>query len=283
MQTVLNGVIAIIHSIQMRWLISGIVIFTALGCYAKSGNEHLRDMQEIFPFDVSRKVENKKIFEIFAHVNAYLDYTDFPTGKSVGKPKFIKESATLKDMTFANHRIWYHWGFNGDPKKFVPLVDMVKQNIDRGTLKPEYEYIFWDKLKANIGERNNILTKEWGKVFGYQGNLSKLLRDQSNGFITLLVAIHLLGDHTTTETAIILDKNTLYAEIITAIYKIAGNRQANRACAKSLEKKLRTVKDNPKKFINVLKQDFTPFLYDLEGAEYNYKKKFQKLGYCLKD
>lgn len=265
------------------------VVLSGLSCEAKSGGEHRSDMVRIFPFDPDDKISNKKIFSFYDRVNAYLDYATFPNekvyGKKVGHPIFLGKYETLRGMKFANHRIWYHWGFNADPRKFNPLVSAVKSNIQEGRLKPDYEHFFWEKLNQSISERNKVLLSEWAKASGYSGlrQLSKIQRDQSNAFVTLLISIHLLGDHTTSETSVIIDRNTLYAEIFTAIDKIAGKKDAdNMACARSLKNKLKRVKGNPAKFLDVLANNFTEFLYELNGEECNYKKKFKKLGYKLK-
>lgn len=258
--------------------------------FAKSGDEHYHDMARIFPFEESESdLSNKKIFDFYQRVNAYLDYTTFPYedsyGKKVGHPPFLKKYERLQNMTFKNHRIWYHWGFNKDPKKFKPLVDIVKENIKSNRLDVSNEYFFWNKLEDNIKERNKVLLSEWAKASGYSGLrvLSKLQRNQSNAFVTLLVSIHILGDHTTTETGVIIDRNSLYGEIYNAIDNLAGEKYAeNITKAKSLKNKLTRVKGDPNKFLDVLALHFTTFLYDLKGDEYNYKKKFKKLGYKLK-
>lgn len=259
-------------------------------CYAKSGTGHYTDMSRIFPFDESEcSSSNKKIFDLYERVNAYLDYATFPYensyGKKVGNPRFIGKYERLKYMKFANHRIWYHWGFNRDPKRFKPLADVVKENIKNGNLKEEDESFFWRKLRDNISERNKVLLSEWSKASGYGGlsKLSRIQREQSNAFITLLVSIHLLGDHTTSETGVIIDRQSLYGEIFTAIDNLAGKKYpGNIKAAKSLKNKLTRVKGKPEKFLDVLALNFSTFLYSLEGEEYNYKKKFKKLGYKLK-
>lgn len=258
--------------------------------YAKSGAGHYSDMSRIFPFDETEySSSNKKIFDIYERVNAYLDYATFPYeksyGKKVGNPRFLSKYERLKYMKFANHRIWYHWGFNRDPKRFKPLVDVVNDNIKNGNLNENDESFFWRKLRDNISERNKVLLSEWAKASGYGGlsKLSRIQREQSNAFITLLISIHLLGDHTTSETGVIIDRQSLYGEIFIAIDNLAGKKYPdNIKAAKSLKNKLTRVKGKPDKFLDVLALNFTTFLYDLKGDEYNYKKKFKKLGYKLK-
>lgn len=266
-----------------------VLVVFPYSCLAKSGEGHYYDMSRIFPFDESAySTSNKRIIDFYGRVNAYLDYSTFPNeknmGKKVGNPPFLKKYERLKNMHFPNHRIWYHWGFNKDPKKFEPLINAVKDNLDKGYLQPSHESFFWSKLKENISDRNKVLLSEWAKISGYSGLrlLSRIQREQSNAFVTLLISIHLLGDHTTKEVGVIIDRNALYGEIFNAIDKLAGKNSENIKAAKLLKNRLTRVKGNPDKFLDVLAQNFTPFLYDLKGEEYNYNKKFENLGYKLK-
>lgn len=265
-------------------------IMPSVYCFAKSGDDHFYDMKRIMPFDENAyDTKNTKVFQFYKRVNAYLDYKHFPHeekyGKQPGNPPFLKKYEQLKKMKFSNHRIWYHWGFNHDPKKFGPLVKAVRENLENETLARESESFFWRKLMENVSERNKVLLSEWAKVSGYNGlrMLSNLQRKQSNAFVTILVSIHLLGDHTTTETSVIIDRRSLTNQVIDAIFDLAGTKYAhNIKEAKTLKNKLIRVRNDPAMFLDVMAKNFTPFLYSLKGEEYNYKKRFKKMGYKMK-
>lgn len=275
----------------MKYLIKLLLIIFFIGeCYAKSGEGHYYDMSRIFPFDESAySSNNKSIYDFYSRVNAYLDYSTFPheklDGKKVGNPPFLRKYEQLKNMRFPNHRIWYHWGFNKNPRQFRPLVEVIKDNLEKGYLLPEHESFFWKKLEENISERNKVLLSEWAKLSGYSGlrQLSRIQREQSNAFVTLLISIHLLGDHTTTEVNVIINRESLYGEIFNAIDNLAGRKDKhNIEVSKSLKKKLNRAKNDPQEFLNVLAKNFTPFLYNLKGESYNYKKRFKDRGFKLK-
>lgn len=277
----------IISSCGKLLLIAYILFAFSPLCFGKGGSGHYWDMVRVLPFDERYDIANKKIFDFYKMVNAYVDNANFPKQHKTGNPEFIKYDERLRNMVFANHRIWFHWGFNiKDPKRFRPLRQIVENNISEGRLKKEDESYFWHRLKREIDRRNDILKSNWAKISGYRGlaMLSSVQKEQSNGFVTLLVSIHLLGDHTTSETKVIIDRNTLYKEIDDAIDKIAGanNSTANREAARSLKNKLQRTKGDPNKYIDKLSKEFTPFLYSLKGKPYDYKSKFKELGYILK-
>ncbi len=233
------------------------VIGTYLFCDGKSGNDHFWDMVNIFPFDYNAQASNSRVFEFFKDVNQYLDNVNFPKkNKTTGHPRFIKDYPEFSKMKFANHRIWFHWGFNRNPKKFAPLRRIVDENIKNNLLDENDEYLFWKFLMKEVSRRNEILMSKWAKISGYSGlrQLSKINRDQSNAFVTILVAIHLLGDHTTTETGVIINTEDLYGEINDAIDKISGKgRGYNVEGAKALinYKELKAIRKSI--LINLLK------------------------------
>ena len=245
---------------------------------------HTADMKRIFPF-VGNNTRNKDIIDFYYTVNAFIDYRSFPSNeRKVGRPLCIAEHPKFGKMKFANHRIWFHWGFNKDPKKFDPLARLVDQNIERGVIRESDRAEFWQVLMQEVSKRNRYLMNEWSKILGYEGlgNMSAAMRAQSNAFVTMLYSIHLIGDHQTKLTDIMLNINSVYGDVYNAIDNLAGRSRDNRNKANRLKTVLRRAQDDPGKFLDVLEQEFTPFLYSLEGGIYDYKKRFEGLGYILK-
>lgn len=263
-----------------------VLLLTPFLLFAHGKEAHTADMWRIFPF-IPYEQANKDIEDFYYLVNSYIDYDNFPSiknGKTRHTPLFIKNDSRLEKMKFSNHRIWFHWGFNKDPRTFQPLINMVESNISRGLISETDREYFWYVLNKEIRKRNRLLMDKWAKIAGYNGlvGLMASQRAQANAFVTLLYSIHLLGDHQTSETSIIIDKRSLYGDIYNAIDNLAGKSVSNRQKAKSLRNKLRLVQSNPKAFLDKMEKEFTPFLYSLEGVGYNYKKKFSSLGYKLK-
>lgn len=271
--------------ISRRYILLFFSLLLAVSALAFGKEDHVADMRRIFPF-IPFDPANKKIEDFYYLVNSYIDYTNFPStkGGQVGMPLCIKNDPKLKNMRFANHRVWFHWGFNKNPRIFQPLVDRVEYNVKYGLISEDDREYFWYVLNKEIRKRNRLLMDKWAKISGYNGlvGLMASQRAQSNAFVTLLYSIHILGDHQTSETSVIIDKRSLYGDIYNAIDNLAGKSVSNRQKAKSLKNKLRLVQGNPKAFLDKMEKEFTPFLYSLEGVGYNYKKKFSSLGYKLK-
>ena len=271
--------------ISRRYILLFFSLLLAVSALAFGKEDHVADMRRIFPF-IPFDPANKKIEDFYYLVNSYIDYTNFPSisGGQVGTPLCIKNDPKLGNMKFANHRVWFHWGFNKNPRTFQPLVDMVEYNVKYGIIPEADREYFWYVLNKEIRKRNRLLMDKWAKISGYNGlvGLMASQRAQSNAFVTLLYSIHILGDHQTSETSVIIDKRSLYGDIYNAIDNLAGKFISNQQKAKSLKNKLRIVQGNPKAFFDKMEKEFTPFLYSLEGIGYNYKKKFSSLGYKLK-
>ncbi len=272
-----------------------LLIFSTI-LHAKGGAEHREDMQKVYPFAAE---ECKPAFDLYELVNAYLDYPNYDLNckdnskqrKRCEKPKFLNDDP-FKNTIWENHRIWYHWGFSQDPKKFKPLQNKVKQNIDEGKLKDEDVDLFWEQLKKIHSKRNLQLMTISKDFLGYQNQnisqLSEAQRKQVGGFVAILYDIHILGDWMTEKTDVIADVNYIYRDIYTSIEDIAGYKEGsasnnNKIAVRKIKKVLQQHENSPSEFLEALATDFTPFLLSLDGGIYNYKKKFAAIGYKPKD
>ena len=74
----------------------------------------------------------------------------------------------------------------------------------------------------------------------------------------------------------------MYGDIYNAIDDLAGKDRVNVLKARELKKELRGNQYDPKVFLDKMEEKFTLFILDLDGPLYNYKEKFERLGYKLK-
>jgi len=248
--------------------------------FALSGKEHAFDMKRIYPFVDC--VSNKKVIDFYSLVNEYLDK---PNDINTGKPNPIANHPKFNKMKFGNHRIWYHWGFNTDPKKFSPLVEAVNRNIENGIIDESDVEEFWECLISDVRRRNRYLMNCAAEIFGYKslGSISQNQRRQLNAFVTVLYSIHVLGDHQGVITDVMSDLSRVYGDIYNAIDDLAGKNRANVSKARELKKQLRAQQHDPKVFLDKMEEKFTPYILALDGSLYNYKEKFERLGYKLKN
>ena len=262
-----------------RYYLFILSLLLPLFVFALSGKEHANDMKRIYPFvDCQR---NEKIIDFYSLINNYLDS---PNDRNTGRPDSIKYHPKFGKMKFGSHRIWYHWGFNTDPKRFAPLVNAVNSNIENGVISESDVDEFWNCLMNEVSRRNRFLMNRAAEIFGYKslGSISQNQRRQLNAFVTILYSIHLLGDHQTTITDVMVDLKSVYGDIYNAIDNLAGRNRANILKARSLKKELRTVQHDPVIYLDKMEDSFSSFLLALDGSFYNYKEKFEKMGYVLK-
>jgi len=255
----------------------------------KDRKQHKKDMWDVFPFSYYNKRKDKRIDDLYEKVNEYLDKTH-EYDKRPGNPSFLKNDTVLCNWTFENHRIWYHWGFNTNFRKFQPLVAAVNDNKNKGKGTIEDEKRFWKLLAAEVGKRNKeLMSLAAETLFGctYE-NMSKLMHRQVNGFVTILYNVHLFGDYTTKEKNALGGESgykTLIGSTFDAIDNIAGKDSKNQKRAKKLKEKLRQVgesQDTAQQFLDELKNEFGRFVLSLDGPMYEYKQKFTNRGFPLK-
>ena len=265
-----------------------ICLLIPINGFALGGKEHAADMQRIMPFAESAK--NKKVTDFYRRVNEFLDFPYVQPGQKHDKsqpkrPKFVVEHPKFSQIRWqGKHRIWFHWGFNTDPRKFSPIVNSLNQAVQDGVITQQDVEEFWSMMNIEISRRNRTLMNEGAKVFGFGelGTISAQQRKQLNGLVTILYSIHVIGDHKTADKDIIAPLSRVYADVSNAIDNIAGKEAANFEKAKELKKQLRTAQSSPDAYLDVLERGFTPFILSLSGEGYNYKLRFKKLGYVLK-
>lgn len=252
--------------------------------FSKSEGGHSADMGNIFPFDqryFNVGKQNEAVLNFFNAVNAYLDK---PNGENTGKPHFMYDPKFSR-MTMANHRIWFHWGFGfKNARKFVPLVEIVNREIQKGNLLASDEEFFWLELKKETARRDKELINLTADLFGYDhiGSISSLQREQLNAFVTVAYSIHIIGDHTTVENYVIQNYYDVIDELYEAFEKLAGKSYNNRSKYQKLLTQLKPYEDRPERFLVGLQRYFSDFLLSLDGPMYDYKKKFTEKGYVLK-
>ena len=270
----------------LLFLIIGILV--PINGFALSGREHAADMQRIFPFAESTK--DKKVTDFYRRVNEFLDFPYVQPGQKHDKsdpkrPKFVADHPKFSQIQWqGKHRIWFHWGFNTDPRKFPPIVNSLNQAVQDGVITQQDVGEFWSMMNKEISRRNRTLMNEGARVFGFGelGTISAQQRKQLNGLVTILYSIHVIGDHKTTDKEIIAPLSRVYADVNNAIDNIAGKEAANLEKAKELKKLLRAAQSSPDTYLDVLEREFAPFILSLMGEGYDYKLRFKKLGYVLK-
>ena len=253
-------------------------------CVAKSGQEHINDMIDVYPFKVNK---GDRIYHFFECVNAAIDYGEFNPQQQIKTPKkptFLKQPP-FQNTTWANHRIWYHWGFNANVRLFAPLTALVEKNIANGSMRKEDTELFYSNLYKEIGKRNNELMRQAASVLGYPANgWSSAMRDQINAFVSIPYAVHLLGDRFEqyTTTSVMQPMEDIIKSVYRAIDNLAGKELENIQNAKRIKNELARSTDTPEEFLNAMKRLIPEYMLSLRGGIYDINKKCQQLSYNIK-
>lgn len=264
------------------------LLLAAEGAFALGGKEHAADMQRIFPF--AKDAKNKPVTNLYQRVNEYLDFPYVHPGEKSQRtdpkrPKFVAEHPKFSQIHWlGKHRIWFHWGFNTDPRQFPPIVNSLDQAVQQGVIAESDVAEFWTLMNEEISLRNRALMNEAAAVFGFGelGTISTQQRRQLNGLVTVLYSIHVVGDHKTPDKAVVAPLDRVYADIGNAIDNLAGREPENVEQAKALKQRLKAAQTSPDAYLDALEAGFAPFLLSLKGPGYDYKSRFEKLGYVMK-
>ena len=273
---------------SVRWLLVVVAAMLSTSAAALSGKEHTADMVRVFPF--TKAAENERVLAFYGLVNAYLDYPGqdptLPYDRHAPKrPRTIAEHPKFGRIQWlGKHRIWFHWGFNTDPRQFAPITRSLDAAVRQGVITREDLPEFWELMNGEVSRRNRALMNEAAEVFGYGrlGTISTQQRRQLNALVTVLYSVHVVGDHLTPDSAIVAPLGMVYADIGRAIDNLAGKDAANQAGAKTLKAALKKAQGSPREYLDALARGFTPFLLSLRGPGYDYRDRFARQGYVMR-
>ena len=232
------------------------------------------------------------MFSLYEAMNSYIDK---PNGESVvSRPRCIDDDQVFYYISFANHRIWFHWGLSDFrysskslAKTFAPLVRIVNDKV----LRYDDRERFWDILCEEEHRKLQSIYQKTAIALGYDlHNVQDMQREQIWAFATILYDIHILGDHTTTEYKIIREEKDLREDIYKSIRTLAGptNKKIGEALISYLQKEAPlndigrgTTSCSAQKFLDALKDNkkgFSQFILSCKGFGYDYKSRFKMCG-----
>ncbi|MEE1406949.1 MAG: hypothetical protein U0K42_06705 [Bacteroidales bacterium] len=272
--------------VKSNILILAIIAFFPYALSAKGIENHVQDMQDVFPF--------AECLNIFYLVSSYLDEPDWAVA-GAQRPHFIKEDPFFSKEKFDNHRIWYHWGLSelgmlspSLARTHRPLVNIVSR------FQHDEQRRFWLLLTEEEQGRLRKLFAKAAPELGFPGKSFHLQEQQVFALVKIMYSIHLLGDHTTKEYHIIRSEEDVRRDIESSIRILAGYN--NRTKAMKLIDYLNqtapisrysrgTINCSAQKYLDALKNSshgFSQFLLSCKGFGYNYKDRFREANLKLK-
>lgn len=271
-------------------LLCSIPILFSSPSYAKGGFEHYNDMLDIFPF--AQISTNHKVIDLYYSINSYLDDPNWENNSKQKRPIFVCNDDVFSQLSWANHRIWFHWGLS-DPKypskslskSFEPL----KRLVDNKLPEQEDKERFWNSLIDEENDRLRVIYQKATTAFGYNSeSVNNMQHNQIWAFATILYSIHILGDLTTSEYKIVRAEEDIRNDVYNAIRILGGF--TNKKSAESLILFLKqeapistsakgSSSSSAQKFIDALKdkkRGFSQFILSCRGFGYNYKQRFRE-------
>lgn len=241
--------------------------------FAHNWQGHSRDMQRVFPFEWKgryAKDKNKNVIAFYREVSNYLDHPNGDMRSVI--PHQIKNHPKFGKLTYGRHRVWFHWGFTGNFKQYPPLRKSLHRGIREGKIAASDTTEFWRLLGEVVGKRNRELMDRAAIIFG-----NSFKREQRRALVSVLYAVHILGDYQTKDVSYLAPVETIVADLKKALDDLAGKYPENRRKAAALKKKLSGVAQNPAAVLDVMEREFSVFLLSLGGEEvFDYGKMFKK-------
>ena len=163
--------------------------------------------------------------------------SDSDVEKLLRKVKEVVPNFTSKKYS---HRIFFHWGFNGDPKKSKAIQQCLKDC----NATPTEESKVWALILAEQKKRNRELMDSVQLALSKKtGKAMPISRDQLNAIVSIGYDVHLLGDYISgvpdTQSAL-CPLDSIVADLITASRKIDGTDDETRS---TLRKELNNAKE----------------------------------------
>lgn len=260
------------------------------------GKTHISDMLAVLPFGTEHSVKGDSIYNLCESVQNFID-------QSGQYPPFIKSIPQFSRLSFENHRLFMHWGFNSSPRDFSRLADdFIEIYYNQGRLSDTDVDLFWSNLENFWNsERDKVIQEACMAFYGENRRYIFVGKEEKvKAFLTILYCTHILGDLSSDRKDLVEQLPAVKADINKAIDTLARTYSFGENTSTSFFKKAINwlIRDNdkiasafksemdainnPVEYLNKLKNSFTPFVLSLSGSMCEYQSVFLERGYVLK-
>ena len=257
-----------------RWRAATVLVAIALlfgsAALGKAKREHCKDYQRVL--GISDPRGSLGCSNLQGLCDSFAKQID-----SVGEfyPRKVKNDSRFGGFAWGphSHRLFFHWGFNADPKKHAPLVKQVKS---RGW-SPKVEEEFFELIEEEQGRRNRKM------MAAVQRGLGVYPRRRKNALASIIYDVHLLGDVEEQGTAAtgqaVQELPGVVADIRDAIGKRLFKDRSGTQLAKDVEKAIGGQDPDSRKAERVLKllESRLPSLLK-KGDDGLYRAAFRRKG-----
>lgn len=167
-----------------RIILIGAVLFSSVVATAKTGSDHVADMHAVF--GKSRKYN--QLNDLFFAITRKMDER--------GSDNLNAQLKALSNNHFSEgrlgHRIFFHWGFNGDPKDSPALVRQINSATTNTVVR---EQMFEVVREVHIRRKKEILLQVQVASNALHDRATPLNRQEMNAIAALAYDVHIIGDY----------------------------------------------------------------------------------------
>lgn len=173
----------------LRFLATGILALLLLSTQdsrvlAKIGQEHTDDARAVLGLSAKNPESESRLAACLKLVSNAVDnegeFETFYREKILEIPRFSRFS--IGPYT---HRIFFHWGFNRDPKH----SDAVRRRVEACGWDGSTTDAFWDLIKEEQARRNRKMMESVKETLGFFD------RQHQRAFASIIYDTHILGDY----------------------------------------------------------------------------------------
>ena len=208
----------------------GLLLFTLAG-FGKSagslvGEGHSGDMARVLGVDLSNRDAKSRLKKI---TDAYAKYIDSNADELYRR---IKEVEPTFSWGQEGHRIFFHWGLNGNPRNSACLAEKVAKATGGDSSRSEkiWQLVLNEQAKRNR-EMFAIVTSAYDNIKG-DGRPAPFRHSDVNAIASLVYDTHIIGDHivgTDKTRPTLVDLPSLRIDVVNAVRGItSGDKDFNR-------------------------------------------------------
>lgn len=228
-------------------------------------NGHEADIYSVLPF--------KRCAEISDLILVIHNNIDFPIGYFPGL-----RDAPHQDFTWHKygHRVFFHWGFNSNPRSCGILQELVSERNWSKDVKTS----FWNKVITEQARRNKESMSKVGETLGFE--LAGAQRAYANAFASIITDIHILGDYSTTKIATLQNIDLIIVDLKKALFESLKGGESAKQINKLLDEtyKIEDVRERANATLIILQEQLPSFFLKIQNGYF--AKHFEKLNLPLK-
>lgn len=230
----------------------------------KSGG-HEADIYSVLPFAKCAKI-SELIYEIHRTI-------DFPIGYFEGL-----RDAPHDDFTWHKygHRVFFHWGFNGNPRSGAVLQSLVTERKWSATVTEA----FWQKVIAEQSRRNRETMQTTARILNFQS--AGVQRTYSNAFASIVNDVHILGDFSTTNIEALQSIDMVVSDLKKAMIQSLRGAEKATEIARQLDatKNIKSSPERAKKIISILQANLPQMILAAQNGWF--ARHFSQMGLVMR-